>query len=117
MSRLSRLDPSPNGPVVETPFRSDDFNVYPPRNRTRYPDSGDVFTVRYLPRHSDELVIVRNDSNRWSNRLRCEELPATAGQADQKTTFAPENLALRQAAQAMHAAVQLAGGQSDNDSN
>jgi hypothetical protein len=26
-----------DGPVVETAFRSDDFNVYPPRNRTAPP--------------------------------------------------------------------------------
>jgi hypothetical protein len=106
-----------DGPVAETTFRSDDFNVYPPRNRTRYPATGDIFTVRYLPGHPDEFVIVRNDASPWSNRLRCEDLAVKAAQADRQTTFAPENLAFRHAAQAAHAALQSADCQADDDAN
>lgn len=106
-----------DGPVIETSFRSDDFNVYPVRNATRYPDVGDVFTVRYLPGHPDDFVIIRDDGSPWSNRLRCEQLAVGADQADQKTSFAPENPAFRQAAQAAHAALQSAGCQMDDSSN
>ncbi len=106
-----------DGPIVETTFRSDDFNVYPPRNRTRYPDIGDVFAVRYLPGHPDEFVILRDDGSPWSKRLRCEDLAVTAGQADQKARFSPDNLAFRQATQAAHAALQSAGCQADDNPN
>ncbi len=106
-----------DGTIVETTFRSDDFNVYPPRNATRYPDSGDVFTVRYLRGYPDDFVIVRNDGSPWSNRLRCEDLAVEADQADRKTSFAQQNLAFRQAAQAAHDALQSAGCQADDRSN
>jgi hypothetical protein len=106
-----------DGPIVETTFRSDDFNVYPPRNRTRYPDIGDVFTVRYLPGHPDDFVILRDDGSPWSNRLRCEDLAVAAGQADQKASFAPDSRAFRQAAQTANAALQSAGCQANDGSN
>ncbi|SMG11618.1 hypothetical protein [Paraburkholderia susongensis] len=106
-----------DGAVVETTFRTDDFNVYPSRNATRYPASGDVFTVRYLHGYPDDFVIVSNDGSPWSNRLRCEALAVSAGQADQKVQFAPENPSFQQAAQAAHAALQSAGCQVDDDSN
>ena len=100
-----------HGAVIETSFRSDDFNVYPPRNATSYPDSGDIFTVRYLRGHPDDFVIVRGDGSPWSNRLRCEDLAVKAEQADQKAGFAPEDPAFRQAVKAAHAALQSAGCQ------
>jgi hypothetical protein len=106
-----------DGPVVETTFRSDDFNVYPPRNRTQYPDSGDVFTVRYLRAHPDAFVIVKNDGSPWANRLRCGSLTIKARQADQKTSFAPEHPTFEQAARAAHAAVESAGCQVDDNLN
>ncbi|MFT4066192.1 hypothetical protein [Paraburkholderia sp.] len=105
------------GAVIEATFRSDDFNVYPSRNATRYPDRGDVFTVRYLRGYPEDFVIVRNDGSPWSNRLRCEDLAIKADRADQEASFAPENPAFRQATQAAHAALQSAGCQVDNDSN
>lgn len=108
---------SASDPVTETKFRTDDFNVYPPRNDTRYPDVGDVFTVRYLTGHPDDFVIVRDDGSPWARRLRCEDLAAKADQADQKTSFAPENPAFRQAAQTAHAALQAVGCQADSISN
>lgn len=98
-----------DGSVYETTFRSDSFNVYPPRNATRYPDQGDVFTVRYLSGHPDAFVIIRDDDDPWSNKLRCEDLTVKADQADQKMKFAPENPAFQQAVQAAHAALQSAG--------
>lgn len=106
-----------DGSVVETTFRSDDFNVYPPHNATRYPDNGDIFTVRYLRGHPDDFVIVSNDGSPWSNRLHCEDLAVVAGQADQKASFAPENLPFRQAAQAAHAALQSAGCSDEESTN
>ena len=98
-----------DGNIVESRFRSDDFNVYPPHNATRYPDTGDVFTVRYLRGYPGDFVIVSNDGSPWSNRLHCEALAIAAGQADQKAGFAPDNPPFRQAAQAAHAALQTAG--------
>jgi hypothetical protein len=98
-----------DGMVVETTFESDDFNVYPSQNATRYPGSGDVFTVRYLRGHPDDFVIVKDDGSPWSKRLRCEDLAVAAGQADQKAGFAAGNASFRQAAQAAHAALQAAG--------
>jgi hypothetical protein len=108
---------STDGPVIESRFRSDDFNVYPPRNATRYPDQGDVFTVRYLRGHPDDFVIVRDDGSPWSQRLRCEDLVVKARQADQKTSFAPQDSAFQQAAQAAHAALQSAGCLIDDSSD
>jgi hypothetical protein len=106
-----------DGSVMETSFRTDDFNVYPPRNRTRYPDTGDVFTVRYLPGHPDAFVIIRNDDSPWATRLRCEDLAAKADQADQKVNFAPGNMAFRRASQAAQAALQASGCPVDDSSN
>ncbi|MFP6561847.1 hypothetical protein WJ542_26600 [Paraburkholderia sp. B3] len=106
-----------DGAVVEGSFRSDDFNVYPPHNATRYPDSGDVFSVRYLRGYPADFVIVSDDGSPWSNRLRCEALAVAADQADQKAGFAPDNPPFRQAAQAAHAALQSAGCQVDDSTN
>lgn len=106
-----------HGSVMETSFRTDDFNVYPPRNRTRYPDTGDVFTVRYLPGHPDAFVIIRNDDSPWAIRLRCEGLAVEADQADHKLNFAPANMDFRRAAQAAQAALQASGCQVDDISN
>jgi hypothetical protein len=106
-----------DGSVMETSFRTDDFNVYPPRNRTRYPDTGDVFTVRYLPGHPDAFVIIRNDDSPWATRLRCEGLAVEADQADHKVKFAPGNMAFRRVAQAAQAALQASGCQVDDSSN
>ncbi len=106
-----------DGSVMETSFRTDDFNVYPPRNRTRYPDTGDVFTVRYLPGYPDAFVIIRDDDSPWATRLRCEDLAAKADQADHKVNFAPGNMAFRRAAQAAQAALQASGCPVDDSSN
>lgn len=103
-----------DGNVFETTFRTDDFNVYPSRNTTRYPNVGDVFTVRYLPGHPDDFVIVRDDGSPWSNRLRCEALAVSVGQADQKANFAPENQRFEQASRDARAAFQSAGCQADD---
>lgn len=84
-------------------------NVYPPKNATRYPERGDVFTVRYLRSHLDDFVIVNNDGSPWNTRLRCEGLAVAAALADQKASFAPENPPFQQAVQAAHAALQSAG--------
>jgi hypothetical protein len=104
-----------DGNVFETAFRTDDFNVYPQRNATRYPSVGDVFTVRYLPGHPDDFVIVRDDASPWSNRLRCEALAVTVGQADQKTNFAPENQRFQQGSRDARAAFQSAGCQAEDN--
>jgi hypothetical protein len=102
------------GSVAETSFRNDDFNVYPPRNETRYPDQGDIFTVRYLSGHPDDFIIVRGDGSPWANRLHCEDLETRAGEADQKARFAPNDKAFRKAAQTARAALQSAAcGNSD----
>lgn len=108
---------SANGTVTETTFRTDDFNVYPPRNATRYPNTGDMFTVRYLRRYPEDFVIVRGDGSPWSSRLRCEALAVAAGQADQKANFAPANQPFQQAAQAARAAFQSAGCQDDDSAD
>lgn len=88
-----------------------------PRNATRYPDQGDVFTVRYLRGHPDDFVIVRDDDSPWSNRLRCEDLVVKADQADRKAHFAWENSPFQRVAQTAHAALQSARCQMDDSSN
>ncbi len=86
-----------DGKVVETGFETDDFNVYPSRNATTYPDVGDVFTVRYLPNAPKTFVIVADDDSPWAQRLRCDALSQAVSDAANKMNFVPDNASYRDA--------------------
>lgn len=100
-----------DGKVVDTSFETDDFNVYPPRNATNYPNIGDAFTVRYLTHAPHTFVIVADDDSPWVQGLRCYDLNQVVSEAGQKTNFAPDNAGYRAAfAQAVDAAQQAGCG-------
>lgn len=106
-----------NGKVIEAHFETDDFNVYPPRNSTTYPDVGDVFTVRYLPRAPQTFVIVADDDSPWVQGLRCHDLNQAVSDASEKTDFAPDNASYRAAYAQAVAAAQQAGCGSEREGN
>ena len=47
-----------DGTQIDTQFDSSDFNVYPRRNRVRYPSQGEPFAVHYLPKRPQSFVIL-----------------------------------------------------------
>jgi hypothetical protein len=100
-----------DGKVVDSSFETDDFNVYPPRNATNYPNVGDAFTVRYLAHAPQTFVIVADDDSPWVRGLRCYDLNQVVSEAAQKTNFAPDNTGYRAVlAQAVDAAQQAGCG-------
>lgn len=85
------------GGVIETSFRDDDFNVYPPHNSVTYPGQGDEFSVRYLQNYPTDFVIVAADESPWARRLGCANLQRDVAQADNKRRFAPDSPDYRKA--------------------
>lgn len=85
-----------DGGIVRTGFRTDSFNVYPPANAVRYPPVGARFTVRYLPIHPEDFVIVANDDSEWARSLRCGALLRAAAAAQREREFAPDDPAAAQ---------------------
>ena len=51
---------TPAGQTIGTTFKSNDFNVYPPRNGVTYPSVGESFRLRYLPMFPQDFVIVQS---------------------------------------------------------
>lgn len=48
--------------IIETSFKTSDFNVYPISNSVRYPSSGENFTLRYMAHAPSEFVIIRDET-------------------------------------------------------
>ena len=88
---------TPDRQVISTSFASDDFNVYPPHNRTTYPGKGEVFTVRYLSHFPRDFVIVADDGSPWASWMKCRNLRSAADDARQKRDFAPDQEEYRKA--------------------
>ena len=97
------------GPVVETGFADDDFNIYPQHNLTRYPAGGDRFTVRYLRHYPKNFVIVGDDGSPWAHGLVCDRLEQQVQDAVAKNNFAPDSAAYRAAMEAAQRTLQTAG--------
>jgi len=98
-----------DGQVVRTSFRTDSFNVYPYRNRTRYPGPGARFNVRYLPNHPHAFVIIADDDSPWARSLRCGDLLQAVVQATGAANFAPGDSALSRARDEALAAARAGG--------
>ena len=98
-----------DGGIVQTGFRSDSFNVYPPANEVRYPTAGMRFTVRYLPVHPEDFVIVTNDNSEWARSLRCGDLLQALASAARAASFAPGDSGLAQARDTALAAARAGG--------
>jgi hypothetical protein len=98
-----------DGGIVQTRFRSDSFNVYPPANAVRYPTAGMRFTVRYLPAHPADFVIVTNDNSEWARSLRCGDLLQALASAARAASFAPGDSSLAQARETALAAARAGG--------
>jgi hypothetical protein len=88
---------TPDRQVISTSFASDDFNVYPPHNRTTYPGKGEVFTVRYLSHFPRDFVIVSDDGSSWARWMQCRNLRIAVDDARQKRDFAPDQEEYRKA--------------------
>ena len=95
--------------IVQTSFRSDSFNVYPPANAVRYPTTGMRFTVRYLPAHPADFVIVTNDNSEWARSLRCGDLLQALASAARAASFAPGDSGLAQTRETALAAARAGG--------
>lgn len=102
-----------DGTVVETGFEDDDFNVYPPHNRTTYPGQSDVFTVRYLKHAPRTFVIVAGDDSPWARGIRCYTLSKAVSYASAKADFALENADYKAAYARAVAAAKQAGCEAD----
>jgi len=102
---LKRAD----GTTVESSFRTDDFNVYPPKNETHYPGVGERFSARYLPNHPTEFVIVATDDSPFARSLRCGDLEQKVGEAESKMRFASNDPNYRRQYQAAVAAARRGG--------
>lgn len=48
------------GEVINTFFDTDDFNVYPKKNRVNYPSVNQRFTLKYLPSLPQYIIIMRD---------------------------------------------------------
>ena len=81
--------------VVSSRFQTDDFNVTGIGDQTVYPEPGDVFTVRYLPRYPQDFVIRNDDQSPWARKLACARLAAWRGEATRRAGFAPADAKLR----------------------
>jgi hypothetical protein len=70
-----------DGPVVETAFRSDDFNVYPPRNRTApYGEWRSAAANAFLAQPAKEAPRFR------TGVVNRQELPGRCGRLGRKTS-------------------------------
>ena len=49
-----------SGELIESQFKTSDFNVYPITNNVRYPGQGSVFRLKYLPQIPRYFVILRD---------------------------------------------------------
>src|SRR5690554_1680602 len=58
-----------DGDLIETSFKTSDFNVYPITNRVSYPGSGQTFTLRYMKHLPHEFIIIRNEKEHKLNEL------------------------------------------------
>jgi hypothetical protein len=105
-----------SGSVIETSFRDDDFNVYPPHNSVTYPGQGDEFSVRYLQNYPTDFIIVAGDDSPWARGLSCASLRRDVVQADNKRQFAPDSADYRKAYAAAIAAARAQGCSVADDS-
>lgn len=84
------------GVVVETAFKSSDFNIWPMTGVTGFPRTGQRFSVRYVPGHPEEAVIVSNDDSEYARSLRCVALQEAVDSARRASEFAALDPTLRQ---------------------
>ncbi len=84
-----------DGRVVEGQFRTDDFNVRGLGDTSIYPGPGDVFTIRYLPRHPQDFIIRNDDESPWARKLACDRLADWHDETARRVRFAPANAAMR----------------------
>ena len=98
-----------DGAIVGTGFRTDSFNVYPPANAVRYPPVGARFSVRYLPIHPRDFVIVADDDSEWARSLRCGDLLGEFARAERELGFAPADSAFARARDDALAAARAGG--------
>lgn len=49
-----------SGELIESHYKSSDFNVYPITNNVRYPGQGSVFRLKYLEKMPQYFVILRD---------------------------------------------------------
>lgn len=77
---------SPEGEVVETFFDTDDFNVYPWKNRPKYPTLNQRFTLKYLPRLPQYIIIMTD-----LEAEHCQELKMKLAEAERKLSFEATN--------------------------
>jgi hypothetical protein len=100
---------SKDGRTVETSFRTDSFNVWPPRNAVTYPATGARFTARYLPDHPTDFIILSDDNSQWARGVRCGELEGKMSEASSKAGFAGGDPKYRQQYRDAVAAARAAG--------
>jgi hypothetical protein len=105
------------GGVIETSFRDDDFNVYPPHNSVTYPGQGDEFSVRYVQNYPTDFIIVADDDSPWARGLRCADLQRDVAQAENKRRFAPDSPDYRKAYADTVAAARAQGCAVSDDSD
>lgn len=73
--------------LLESSFKTSDFNVYPSANRVRYPGTGENFTLRYMEYAPSEFVILTNLSEE-----RVRELYQDRNALREKLEFDPDQL-------------------------
>lgn len=72
--------------MVETFFDTDDFNVYPWKNRPKYPALNQRFTLKYLPRLPQYIIIMTD-----LEAEHCQELKMKLAEAERKLSFEATN--------------------------
>ena len=77
---------SQKGEVVETFFDTDDFNVYPWKNRPRYPVLNQSFTLKYLPSLPKYIIIMTD-----VKAEQCQTLRLKLSEAERKLNFDSTN--------------------------
>lgn len=75
-----------NGELIETSFKTSDFNVYPITNSVSYPSSGSNFTLRYMKHIPSEFIIVKD-----KNEEQLSDLNAERSTLQEKLSFDPDN--------------------------
>lgn len=75
-----------DGDLIETSFKTSDFNVYPITNSVSYPGSGHTFILRYMKHLPHEFIIIRNE-----NEHKLNELYKKRSELQNKLEFAPDN--------------------------
>lgn len=73
---------SQEGGVVETFFDTDDFNVYPWKNRPSYPALNQSFTLKYLPSLTKYIIIMTDEEAE-----QCQGLRLKLAEAERKLRF------------------------------